>query len=191
MEFVDNNIDRFKTTLDDPFSIEELERSLKSLKNNKACCFDQISNEILKCSGRIYKHAFLHLFNAIGRVSLYPTPWKRDILHPIHKSNEKDDPNNFRGISIASCFSKLYIKLLKTRLEDFLNDKNCLSKNQGSGKKGSRTCDHLMVIRLLIDKMVKKGKQKLYACFVDVKKAFDCKKREMLFKKMLTEYGVG
>ena len=59
MEFVDNNIDRFKTTLDDPFSIEELERSLKSLKNNKACCFDQISNEILECSGRIYKHAFL------------------------------------------------------------------------------------------------------------------------------------
>ena len=39
--------------------------------------------------------------------------------------------------------------------------------------------------------MVKKGKQKLYACFVDVKKAFDCTKREILFKKLLTEYGVG
>ena len=48
-----------------------------------------------------------------------------------------------------------------------------------------------MVIRLLIDKMVKKGKQKLYACFFDVKKAFDCTNREILFKKLLTEYGVG
>ena len=115
LEFIDQNIDRFKTRLDDPFSTEELEKSLKSLKNNKASCFDQISNEILKCSGKIYKHSFLHLFNTIGRVSFYPTPWKKDILHPIHKSNEKDDPNNFRGISIASCFSKLYIKLLKTR----------------------------------------------------------------------------
>ena len=48
-----------------------------------------------------------------------------------------------------------------------------------------------MVIRFLIDKIVKKGKKKLYACFVDVKKAFDCTNREILFKKLLTEYGVG
>ena len=162
LEFIDQNIDLFKSKLDDQFSINELETALKSLKNNKASSFDQISNEMLKCSGKIYKTAFLHLFNTIGRVSLYPTPWKRDILHPIHKSDEKDDPNNFRGISIASCFSKLYIK---NRLEDFLDDK--MSLNQGSGKKGSRTSDHLMVIRF----------KKLYSCFVDVKKAFDCTNR--------------
>ena len=191
LEFIDQNIDLFKSKLDDQFSIKELEFGLQSLKNNKASSFDQISNEMLKCSGKIYKNAFLHLFNTIGRVSLYPSLWKSDILHPIHKSDDKDDPNNFRGISIASCFSKLYIKLLKNRLEDFLNEKMCLSLNQGSGKKGSRTSDHLMVIKLLIDKMVKMGKKKLYACFVDVKKAFDCTSREILFKKLLTEYGVG
>ena len=191
LEYIEQNIELFKTKLDDQFSIEEFESALKSLKNNKASSFDKITNEILKCSGKIYKNAFLHLFNSIGRACLYPSPWKKDILHPIHKSNEKDDPNNFRGISIASCFSKLFIKMLKNRLESFLDDKNCLSKNQGSGKKGSRTSDHLMVIKFLIDKMVKKGKKRLYACFVDVKKAYDCTTREILFQKLLTEYGVG
>ena len=31
----------------------------------------------------------------------------------------------------------------------------------------------------------------MYACFVDVKKAYDCTNRELLFHKLLTEYGVG
>ena len=102
-------------------------------------------------------------------------------MHPIHKSNEKDEPNNFRGISIASCFGKLFIKMLKNRLEEFLNENGFVSKNQGSGKKFNRTSDHLMVIKYFIDKIVKGEKRKLYACFVDIKKAYDCTSRELLF----------
>ena len=64
-------------------------------------------------------------------------------------------------------------------------------KNQGSGKKGSRTSDHLMIIKYLIDKHVKTEKKKLYACFVDIKKAYDCTSRELLFYRLLTEYGIG
>ena len=48
-----------------------------------------------------------------------------------------------------------------------------------------------MVIKYLIDKIVKGQKQKLYACFVDVKKAYDCTSRELLFHKLMTEYGIG
>ena len=108
-------------------------------------------------------------------------------MHPIHKSNEKDDPNNFRGISIASCFGKLFIKLLKNRLQSFVDENIPISKHQGSGKINSHTSDHLMVIKCLIDKIVKGQKNKLYACFVDVKKAYDCTSREILFHKLLTE----
>ena len=191
IELIKQNIDLFKTNLDDPFSAEEFNKALKDLKNNKSSSFDQITNEILKLSCKIYKNAFLKLFNSIGRVGLYPVSWKKDILHPIHKSNEKDDPNNFRGISIASCFGKLFIKLMINRLQYFLDDKNAISKQQGSGKKNTRTSDHLMVIKYLIDKIVKGQKKKLYACFVDVKKAYDCTNREILFHKLLMDYGVG
>ena len=190
-DFISANVDLFKTKLDDPFSVKEFDCTLNNLKNNKASSFDKITNEILKTSGKIYRGAFLHLFNTIGKVCLYPSDWKKDILHPIHKSNEKDEPNNFRGISIASCFGKLFIKMLKNRLEEFLNENGFVSKNQGSGKKFNRTSDHLMVIKYFIDKIVKGEKRKLYACFVDIKQAYDCTSRELLFVKMLTEYGVG
>ena len=188
--FFKDNVDFFKTKMDDPISYTELDSAIQDLKNNKASSFDRISNEILKCSGKICKNTFLHLFNSIGKNCFYPTPWKKDILHPIHKSNEKDDPNNFRGISIASCFGKLYIKILKNRLQSFMDENNFISKCQGSGKKMSRTSDHLMVLKFLIDRTVKR-KEKLYACFVDVKKAYDCTSRELLWYKLMTEYGVG
>ena len=88
--------------LNDPFTMEELSIGLKGLKNNKASSFDKISNEMLKTSGKIHKKAFLKLFNSIKISSFYPSLWKKDILHPIHKSDEKSDPNNFCGIAISS-----------------------------------------------------------------------------------------
>ena len=48
-----------------------------------------------------------------------------------------------------------------------------------------------MVIKYFIDKIVKGQKKKLFACFVDIKKAFDCTNRQLLFYKLLSEYSVG
>ena len=107
-KFILDNIDDNINELNEPFTLEELSEGLKGLKNNKACSFDRISNEMLKTGGKILKSAFLRLFNSIQASSFYPTLWKKDILHPIHKSDEKNDPNNFRGITISSCFGKLF-----------------------------------------------------------------------------------
>ena len=112
-QYISDNIDLNLNELNNPFTMEELTNGLKGLKNNKSSSFDRISNEILKTGGKVLKDTFLKLFNNIQRASLYPTLWKKDILHPIHKSDEKNDPNNFRGIAISSCFGKLFTKLLK------------------------------------------------------------------------------
>ena len=135
---------------------------------------------MLKVSGPIISEPLIKLFSCILNSSVYPSAWKYDILHPIHKSAEKDDPNNFRGISIASCFGKLFTTLLRNRLQGVCDKNNLISKFQGSGKKDSRTADNHMIIRFLFDKIVKGEKQKLYCCFVDIKKAFDFTNRNKL-----------
>ena len=176
LEFVEANLESFKTNLDFPFTKTELMKGLKGLKNNKANSFDQISNEMLKVSGNIIYEPLLKLFNSILGNSVYPSVWKYDILNPIHKSSEKDDPNNFRGIAIASCFGKLFTTLLRNRLQSFCDENSILSKFQGSGGKKSRTADNHMIVKFLFDKIVKGEKRKLYCCFIDIKKAFDFKK---------------
>ena len=134
-ELIKDNIDSIDNELNEPFTLSELSAGLKDLKNNKASSFNRVSIEMLKTSGRILKNVFLLLFNSIRSSSFYPTLWKKDILHPIHKSDEKDDPNNFRGIAIASCFGKLFTKLLKNRLQLFCDKNNFISKVQSSEKK--------------------------------------------------------
>ena len=69
--------------------------------------------------------------------------------------------------------------------------KHFISPTQGSGKPGSRTSDHLLVLRFLVDKYVNGQGGKLYSCFVDLKKAYDTVPRVKLFFKLLKEYSVG
>ena len=81
--------------------------------------------------------------------------------------------------------------MLQKRLEKLSQTKSLISATQGSGKKGSRTADHLMVVRFLVDKYVKKMGGKLFTCFVDLHKAFDIVSRIKLMHKLLSEYSIG
>ena len=91
--------------------------------------------------------------------SLYSKYWKVDILSPIHKKEAKDDPNNYRGIAVASHFGKLFNSILKNRLQKFCDLNNLISQEQISGKKSARTADHLTVVRYFIDKYALNGKK--------------------------------
>ena len=48
-----------------------------------------------------------------------------------------------------------------------------IDKSQIGFTKNARTQDHMFVLKTLIDKYTSKASDKLYACFVDFKKAFD------------------
>ena len=179
------------TELDLPFTKLEVENAIKKLKNNKATSFDSISNEMLKSGRSVLSEPLSVFFNAILLSETFPSEWKWDILGPLHKSGPLDDPNNFRGICVASCLGKLFNTILRTRLDEFVLKHKYIHKNQGSGSAGSRTADHHMVLRFLIDKYVKNEKRNLYACFFDLRKAFDTVQRSKLFHILLTKYNIG
>ena len=106
--------------------------------------------------------------------------WSTGIIIPIHKSGERDDPNNYRGITLNSCISKLFTLLMNNRLTSFCVEKGLISYNQIGFRKGFRTSDHVFTLKTLIDKTFDEN-QKLYACFVDFKKAYDKVWRKGIF----------
>ena len=53
-----------------------------------------------------------HLFNKVLEVGVYPDDWCKAIIVPVYKKGETSDPNNYRGISLLSCISKLLSKTL-------------------------------------------------------------------------------
>ena len=52
------------------------------------------------------------------------------MLLPLHKGGDLDDPDNYRGISISSCFAKLYSLVLNECLMDVTEKFDLISQNK-------------------------------------------------------------
>ena len=104
----------------------------------------------------------------------FPSSWCKGIITPIFKSENKQDPANYRGICINSCLGKLFTAVLNARLKIFLLDQDILHKAQIGFLPNHRTSDHIFTLKTLTDKYVNQTtKGKLYTCFIGFKKAFD------------------
>ena len=145
--YLDDNIDKFRSELDNPITRAEVITEISCLPNNKSTAFDLLSNEILKAAKLVIAAPMVKLFNSILKSTFFPSKWKMDILTPLHKSYIKSEPNNFRGITVSSCFGKLFNKIMQRRLDKFCTANQSISPLQGSGKQGSRTSDHLLIVR--------------------------------------------
>ncbi len=73
--------------------------------------------------------------------------------------------------------------IYKGGLYSFLQVNGIMCREQIGIIKKARTSDHLFVLKSIIDNL-KKSKKRLYACFIDLRKAFDTIWREALFYKM-------
>ena len=117
---------------------------------------------------------YLKLFNSILISGKMPETWCRGLITPIYKSGDRSDPSNYRrGICVSSCLGKLFCSILNQRLLKHVNSCNILHNSQIGFLPNNRTADHVLTIRTLVDKYVHNHNEKIYACFVDFKKAFD------------------
>lgn len=67
---------------------------------------------------------------------VFPTPFKIAIIKPLFKKKEKDNMTNYRSISLITNYAKIYKKLLKIRITNFLNKYNIISDDQFGFREG-------------------------------------------------------
>ena len=175
--------------LDSPFTIEEISKGIRELKLRKASGNDSISNEMIIADAPTILPFLVSFLNEILKSHYYPENWCKGIITPIHKQGEIDNPDNYRGITINSCLSKLFNLLLTKRLTTFTSDNQILKYNQIGFRKSFRTSYHVFTIKTIISKYLKENK-KLYLCFVDFRKAYNSIWREALFYKLSAYYDV-
>ena len=144
--------------MDKPFTQEELRKVSKNLKDNKTSGLDAISNEMIECCIDIHGSWFVRLFNSVYQSGCFPL---------YFKSSTRDDPNNYRDISVNSCLGKLFTLAINSRLTAFLEKNNIIGPNQIGFRKTFRTSDHMFVVKTIMDLYSNKSK-KNYACFVDL-----------------------
>ena len=167
-----------------------MKEAINRAKPGKACGPDDILIEYIKYATDNVVNTLLDLMNAIFCHATYPKQWAINYLKAIYKKGPKDDPDNYRGLAIGAAISKLYSMILLQRLESFITTRNILSVNQIGFRKEYRTADHIFVLKTLITKITRVKNKKLFAAFIDFKKAYDTVNRTLLLKR-LSSIGVG
>ena len=179
-----------KNILNKEFTEIELSQVIKKLKNNKSPGIDQITNETICYTYDKLKSFWCKLFNKILLSGEVPKDWLTGVIIPIYKNKgDKNDPNNYRGITLLSCGAKFFTSILNHRLLKFSETVNLLSENQAGFRPNHSTIDHIFVIKSFCD-IIRNRKKKLYCAFVDYEKAFDKVWHLGLWQKLLNS-GIG
>ena len=64
------------------------------------------------------------LFNVTLDTGICPEQWSLAIIKLFYKKvGEREDPSNYRGISLLSCLGKVFSNLINDRLTRFVNKK--------------------------------------------------------------------
>jgi hypothetical protein len=158
----------------------EVENAIKALKLGKAAGPDGLGGEFYKYSLPCVVQFLTTFFNKLFDSGSFPLKWSESIIHPLHKKGDIDSPDNYRGISLVNTCSKLYSYILNTRLTSYVEDNALLNEAQAGFRRGYSTIDHIFTLLTLVQKQLL-NHSKLYAAFIDFKKAFDFVNRERLW----------
>ena len=183
------NTTRIDNTLNENISDEEISDTIKDLKMGKAVFTDNIGNEALRHGYSYFKKSLNHMFNKVFQSGQFPKSWADGLIIPLHKKGIKTDVNNYRGIIISSCISKVLLRILTKRIDNFMSQSEKWSIFQCGFKKDHRTEDNLFVLNTIHDKYVKGMKKDIYIAFIDFSKFFDKINRDMMMYKIL-RYGI-
>ncbi|MEW8547931.1 MAG: hypothetical protein AB2693_30870, partial [Candidatus Thiodiazotropha sp.] len=138
--------------INQPISPEEILLAIRCLKNNKSHGSDKIINEQLKCSSQLMLPIYVKLFNIIFDKGIIPDSWALGEILPIYKN--KGNPKlaeNYRPITLLSCFGKVFTSILNNRLNKYAESYELINSCQAGFRKGYSTVDNLFVIQSLID----------------------------------------
>ena len=122
----------------DSWTIEEHEvlNELRKLDTKKAMGPDGINGQLLKGTARSSAPILTRIFNRSLRCKSFPQHWKLANVTPIYKKGDKQNPINYRPVSLLCITSKVFEKLIFHRLYDHCMSNNLLTtKNSGFHKK--------------------------------------------------------
>ena len=111
----------------------------------------------------------------------WPQDWKRSVFIPIPKKDNAKECSNSRTIALISHASKVMLKILQARLQQYMNHE--LPDVQAGFRKGRGTRDQTANIHWIIEKAREFQKNNNF-CFTDYAKAFDCVDHNKLQEKI-------
>ena len=176
-----------QTILLSPVTNIELIRIIQDLKNG-APGYDEIGASALK---RVSCHVvvpLVYLCNLSIDQGVFPKELKLANVLPLYKT---DDPflfNNYRPVSVLSILSKVFERIMYSRMLEYLETYKILINNQFGFRKYHSSYMALMVLMNELITSLENG-ESVIGVFLDFSKAFDTVDHRIFFNK-LEHYGI-
>ena len=152
------------------FTKKEIRLCIKKLNNNKPFGCDQVINDFLKNSADNMTPIILKPFNLIPKSGIFPEKWTTGIIIPIYKKKgDKENPDNFRGITLLSCLGKLFTPVINRRVSRYLEEYDLIGEEHAGFRSGYITLDHIFSLKCIIDIYLSKNKRLFTATLTIVK----------------------
>ena len=154
---------------------------------SKASGGDGISVELFQILKDDAVKALHSICQQIWKTQQWPqSDWKRSVFIPIPKKGNGKECSNYRTIALISHASKVMLKILEARLQQYVNCE--IPDVQAGFKKGRGTRDQIDNIHWIMEK-AREFHKNIYFCFIDYAKPFDCEDHKKLWK-ILREMGI-
>ena len=169
-------------------TFSEVRKMLKELKPRKATGIDGIPSRLLKDGADALASPLSAIFNLSIQQNVIPAEWKKAKVTPLHKSGAKDNPQNYRPISVLPVVSKVLERLIHKQLASYFDEHGllCMSQSGFRRKHSTETAVTYFADEILMN--MDKG-EVTGSVFIDLAKAFDTVDHDILISK-LKNYGV-
>ena len=126
---------------------------------NKASTGDGIPVELFQILKKDAVKMLHSICQQIWKTQQWPQDWKRSVFIPIPKKGNAKECSNYCAIAVVSHASKVMLKILQARLQQYMNHE--LSDVQVGFRKGRGTRDQIANICWIIQKSKRVPEQHL------------------------------
>ncbi len=150
----------------------EVKTVLSKLNPSKAMGPDKINPRVLKECAEVLCTPLCNMFNLSLQQQKVPRLWKHAFVSAIYKKVEKNQPINYRPISLLSCIAKVMEKCVFICVYSHLTRNSLITRFQSGFQPGDNTVNQLIDVYDTICQGLDEGKE-VRAVFCDIQKAFD------------------
>ena len=162
----------------------DVESIINSLDASKSAGVDDISPKLIKEGKESLTLHLTNLFNLSINTGIFPDCHKIARCIPVFKNcGQKDQIQNYRPISIISCFAKILEKLIANQFTAYLEKYKIIIENQHGFRKNRSTQTAILEFTSkIIDQL--DNNERAIGVFLDLSKAFDTVDHNILLEKL-------
>ena len=163
----------------------EIAKTISELENGKASDFPI---KLIKRTSHILSPALACHYNYLMKIGKFPDELKLGRISPVYKKGDEELLENYRPVSMLPIFSKIFEKIIYSRLYSFFVSQGILHDKQFGFRKNHST-SHALNYSINHIKQSLVGGEHVLGIFIDLSKAFDTIDHKILLKK-LESYGI-